>query len=258
MVEVPAPSPEMVKAARRHLAGRFARGLDELLWEETKQPLSDGEAVHKVLAAADRGEELSGPDLAAALVVMQARQLDGDRLEYRLFMLARAHGLELEQIAAVLDLEDAAAAQARLRHLTVRAGQPVAEVEAPSLRGPGSYAERASKAGQRADQAARRARQAARRRSELSGEARSSSSDSIEKAELRAGHAHEHAEQAHRNAVLALLRSAEAYENAAALLDRAAETADLEDPTRAADLQRRADTCRAQARRSRTQADQLS
>ncbi|MFG2003892.1 hypothetical protein ACGFNU_32515 [Spirillospora sp. NPDC048911] len=256
MTGLPAPSPEIVSAARTHLTSRFARGLDGVLWEEGKHPLTDTAAVAEVLAAARRGDELLGPDLAAALVVMQAIQLDGDRLEYELFMLARSRGLSFEQISAVLDLSGPEEAQARMHYLTGRAHQPVDPVTKPILGGPGVRPERAAKVGQRVEQIVRRSRQSGHRQRELAGGARPMFADDLDQAEHRLGHAKELTEEAHRQGTLAFLRAAEAHEKAAVALENAAALADAQAPDHAADLRRQADLHRARARHHRSQAEQ--
>lgn len=273
MTRPPAPVPEMVKAARTHLTGRFARGLDRVLWEEDQRPLSDAAAIAEVLAAAQRGEELLGPDLAAALVVMQAHQLDVDRLEYDLVTLAHTHGLTFEQIAAVLDLADTDEVRAHLRYLTERAQHPVAPVVMPILGGAGAHTERPAKAGKRTEQTGRRARQVTRRQRELAGGVRPMSTpedlDNAERryegptepwyednAESRNDTTNDLAEEANRQGVLAFLRAAEAHDKAAAALDNAAALANVQAPDHAADLQRQADMHRTRARHHRAQAEQ--
>ena len=67
--------------------------------------------------------------MGAALVLVQAARLGLDRLEHELFEAARAMGMPLEAIAAVLDLPDAAAAEKRQRWLEARRALPYATAE---------------------------------------------------------------------------------------------------------------------------------
>jgi hypothetical protein len=52
MGEEPVPTPEMVRAARAHLASRYAKGAAELMWEEYHRPLPDLDAIRAVIDAA--------------------------------------------------------------------------------------------------------------------------------------------------------------------------------------------------------------
>ncbi|WP_433333502.1 hypothetical protein [Spirillospora sp. CA-294931] len=131
MSDVPMPSQEMVDAARTHLTGKYAEGLEQLLWETDKYPLPDLEAVRAVLAVTGR-PDTTGPDLAAALVLIQAARLTVDRLEADVMQAAREAGLSWEQVAAVLDLPDSVAAGRRYREMLVRRDQP--NVEPPTHR----------------------------------------------------------------------------------------------------------------------------
>ncbi|MEU5884293.1 hypothetical protein [Spirillospora sp. NPDC047279] len=258
-MDVPGPAPELVKAARTHLTRRFARGLDGVLWEESKRPMSDTDAVSQLLAAAARGEDLSGPDVAAALVVMQACQLDADRLEYELFTLAQAKGLGMEQIAAVLELPGPGHAEERMRYLQARHRLPVDPIAEPELGGASAHAQRAAEANMRADQADHRVRQIAQRRRELAERVhRASASDQAQRTEQHSVQARDQAEDATRHLVLAYLRLAEAHHRSAAALDAAAARADTHDNGHALELQRQADQHRAHAQQAQAQADKLA
>jgi len=126
----------MVRAARAHLTSRFGKGVESLLWETREYPLPDVDAIAKVIAVI-RGGLGDGPpdstDLGAALVVLQAARLDMDRLEVDLLDAVHEAGLEWAQIAAVLELPDAAAAEERYAKLRPRLDAPVDEVQAPEL-----------------------------------------------------------------------------------------------------------------------------
>ncbi|MEO5877497.1 MAG: hypothetical protein ABIS86_08740 [Streptosporangiaceae bacterium] len=135
MKDLPAPPPDMVVSARAHLANRFADGVDELMWEARRQPMPDTDAIKKVLAQFARGGDLLAPDLAAALIVMQAVRLDLDRLEADLLDAVRESGMTWDQVALVLGLPDAAAAQRRYQQMAVRRELPVAEVDVRGLHG---------------------------------------------------------------------------------------------------------------------------
>lgn len=120
----PAQPPDLVRAARKHLTGRFARGVEALLWDSRGRPLADADAIAAVIRAAASGE-VTDMDMAAALVCAQAVRLDADRLEYRLLRAARQAGLGFEKIAAVLDLPSAEAAERYCSRLRERAMLPV-------------------------------------------------------------------------------------------------------------------------------------
>jgi len=122
-MDVPAPAPEMVMAARRHLTGRYAAGVDRLLWESGTRPMPDPGAITAVIRAAGEATAL---DIASALVLVQAVRLSLDHLEHALFDAAGAAGIMAEAIAAVLDLTDGAAARARYEWLAQRRALPQA------------------------------------------------------------------------------------------------------------------------------------
>lgn len=107
-MDAPAPAPEMVTAARRHLSDRYAAGVDRLLWDNDKRPMPDLDAVTAVIGAAGHAEVL---DIASALVVVHASRLGLDHIEHDLLQAAHAVGLTDEAIAAVLDLPGEAAAR---------------------------------------------------------------------------------------------------------------------------------------------------
>lgn len=147
---LPVPMPEVVKAARTHLAHRYTNGVQALLWEEHQRPLPDVEAIGKVIeavdaevhadegrAAAGTAPEIDAMDLAAALVVLQAARLDMDRLEVGLIDAVRRAGLDWATIASVLDLPDAAAARQRYAALRPRLDAPVDHVDPASRFRPG-------------------------------------------------------------------------------------------------------------------------
>jgi hypothetical protein len=122
-MDAPTPAPEMVAAARRHLTGRYAAGVDRMLWEGGKRPMPDPDAIAAVITAAGQATAL---DIASALVLVQAVRLGLDHLEHDLFEAAGAAGIMAEAIAAVLDLTDGAAAQARHQWLAQRRALPQA------------------------------------------------------------------------------------------------------------------------------------
>jgi hypothetical protein len=109
----------MVDASRRHLTERYASGVDLLLWETEKRLVPDLDAISAVTEAAVSGQA-EGLDMGAALVLVQAVRLGLDRLECDLFDAARAMGMSAAAIAAVLDMQDAAAAEKRHRWLETR------------------------------------------------------------------------------------------------------------------------------------------
>ena len=124
--DVPMPSQEMVEAARNHLTGKYARGLDQVLWESDKYPLPDLEAVRAVLAVV-HNQTATGPDLAAALVLVQAARLTADRLEADVIQAAREAGISWAQLASVLDLPGGEAAGKRYRNMLTRRDMPNVE-----------------------------------------------------------------------------------------------------------------------------------
>jgi hypothetical protein len=87
---VTAPEPGLVTAARAHLSQRFARGVQEVLWEGRGIPMPDQDAIAQVIKAAAAGDSLSAEDLAAALLLTQAVRLNIDLLEADLMDIARA------------------------------------------------------------------------------------------------------------------------------------------------------------------------
>lgn len=156
--EPPAPDPGLVRAAREHLTSRYARGVDTVLWEANRRPLSDHDAIKAVITSAGRecpGAPSDGPrgdartrgsaggpadgaagppdgtDLAAALLLVHALRLDADRLECDLLSTARGSGMTWESIAALLELPTAGHAERRYERLLARRELPVAEVPAP-------------------------------------------------------------------------------------------------------------------------------
>jgi hypothetical protein len=124
------PAPKVVEAARRHLASRFASGRDRLRRETYGIPMADAEAeaIGAVIAAAAAGGspttvdsvDIEGRDLAAALVLVQAAQLDLDRIEAELLDAARDSGVIWEAVAAIIDFPCAQAALNRHRRLMAR------------------------------------------------------------------------------------------------------------------------------------------
>lgn len=114
----------MVDAARNHLSGRYARGLEKLLWEMERYPLPDLDAIRAVLAVVDSQEAATGPDFAAALVLVQAARLTVDRLEADVTEAARRVGVTWQQVADILDLPDSAAAGARQDEMLARRAEP--------------------------------------------------------------------------------------------------------------------------------------
>jgi hypothetical protein len=118
-----------VRAARAHLADRYATGVETLLWEEHGRPLADVQAADRVITAAERAgtpDQASGVrpertpkamDLGAALIVLGAARQDIDRLEAGLIQVARRTGMGWATIADMLGLPDAAAAARRFENL---------------------------------------------------------------------------------------------------------------------------------------------
>jgi hypothetical protein len=120
-MEAPAPAPDMVTAARRHLTERYAAGVDRLLWDGGKRPMPDLDAITSAIKAGAQAEPL---DIASALVLVQAARLGLDHLEHDLFDAAATAGVSTTAVAAVLDLPDEAAAHARRRWLAKRRALP--------------------------------------------------------------------------------------------------------------------------------------
>jgi hypothetical protein len=143
----------MVTASRKHLTERYASGVDLLLWETERRLIPDLDAIKSVTEAVTCGQA-EGLDMGAALVLVQAVRLGLDRLEYELFEGAQAMGMRSEAIAAVLDLNDAAAADKRHRWLETRRVLPYTAAESPPPETPATSAEAAR------TRAARRARPA--------------------------------------------------------------------------------------------------
>jgi hypothetical protein len=114
----------MVRAARAYLTGRYARGVEQVLWEDDAYPMSDLDAINAVRAAA-AAQTLEGPDLAAALVLVQAARLTLDRLEARVLQAAEDAAMSWETIASVLDLPSAALAEEHFRHMVKRESEPI-------------------------------------------------------------------------------------------------------------------------------------
>ena len=122
----------MVNASRTHLTGRYASGVDLLLWETEKRLIPDLEAIALVAEVAAEGRA-EGLDMGAALVLAQAARLGLDHLEYDLFQAAGAMGMQPEAIAALLGLPGATSARERQRWLTARRMLAYA----PAASGPG-------------------------------------------------------------------------------------------------------------------------
>jgi hypothetical protein len=222
--EESAPGPEVVRAARQHLTDRFARGVERLLWEESKHPLPDLLAAHTVLETAARDTTVTRADLAAALVVLQAARLDVDHLEYDVIEAARALGMDYEQVAAALDQPNAEAARVHAERLRARRELRTDRVSEPTLKGPGATNERARRARHRADQAAKRAQEAATRGKELA--AHRTPAPQPELARRRAEAAQDQLVAARRQTLLSLVGLAEACERAAEAFERLAAAAD--------------------------------
>jgi hypothetical protein len=110
-----------VRAARAHLADRYAMGVETLLWEEHGRPLPDIQAVDRVITAAAQtdapGQPPAAMDVGAALIVFVAVRRDIDRLEAELIETARRAGMGWATIADMLGLPDATTAQRRHNEL---------------------------------------------------------------------------------------------------------------------------------------------
>jgi hypothetical protein len=145
---LPAPSPEMVRAARAYLTPRYAAGVDQVLWELMEQPLPDLDAIDALLADSDRaqrgpGDQPQPMEVAAALVVLGAARLDMDQTEARLLDAAQASAMGWEQIAAILGLT-VQEAEERHRQLKPRLDEPVAQVLPQRSGGPPTHRPRAA------------------------------------------------------------------------------------------------------------------
>jgi hypothetical protein len=238
----------MVSASRRHLTDRYAAGVDRLLWDTEKRLLPDLDAIRSVIAAA-QDRQAEALDVGASLVLLQAARLELDRLEYETFEAAHTMGMRDEAIAAVLELPDATAAEARYRALETRRALPFEEAEPPyPIRHP-PHSESSARAARRASQAASRAAQAARRREQLSQaraqQTSASGQEDAERAAARASDARVLADEAAERVARGLLRAADA-------LDRcAAGFADFSDASRITQFAQTADAYHDAARRYR-------
>jgi hypothetical protein len=135
---LPVPSPDVVRAARARLAGRFSTGVDALLWEEAGHPMHDAQAISSVVSsangAAGNGAAGSAPgalDYGAALIVLASLRLDIDRLEVDLVDAIRDAGLDWEFVARTLHLSVQQVAK-RQRLLSKRRALPTDRVQAPA------------------------------------------------------------------------------------------------------------------------------
>jgi hypothetical protein len=145
---LPAPSPEMVRAARAYLTPRYAAGVDQVLWELMEQPLPDLDAIDALLADSDRaqrgpGDQPQPMEVAAALVVLGAARLDMDQTEARLLDAAQASAMGWEQIAVILGLT-VQEAEERHRQLKPRLDEPIAQVLPPRPYHPPTHRPRAA------------------------------------------------------------------------------------------------------------------
>lgn len=213
----PAPSPQMVWVARRHLTIAYARGAQRLMWDTEKRPLPDAEAVAAVLAAQGRARM---EDLSAALVLVQAQHLDLDRAEFELIGQLRSAGVSDDALAAMLELPGPAQSAARYQQLKARYQLPRAELPPVEPRSrPEAAAEAARRARLRAEGAATRAEQARHRIEEVhaaSERGRGPSRDDVELARARATEARLVAAESADRTMLGLLRVAERLEASAA------------------------------------------
>src|SRR5215472_14691485 len=116
----PAPPPETVTASRRHLTIRYALGVDRLLWETEKRTMPDLDAARAVVSASAETTPADAPDIAAALVTIQAMRLELDALEADVLDAAQQAGISADTLAAALDLPDAASVAARHKMLISR------------------------------------------------------------------------------------------------------------------------------------------
>ncbi|MCW2863770.1 MAG: hypothetical protein JWP48_5478 [Actinoallomurus sp.] len=145
---LPAPSPDVVRAARAYLTSRYAAGMDQVLWELIEHPLPDLDAIDAVVADSDRAQRGYGDQpepvaVAAALVVLGAARLEVDQTEARLLDAAQASAMGWEQIAAILGLT-VEEAEERHRQLKPRLDDPVAQVLPPRPYGPPTHRPRAA------------------------------------------------------------------------------------------------------------------
>jgi hypothetical protein len=258
----PAPSPETVTASRHHLTAQYARGVDRVLWEADKRPMSDADAIRAVVSAAADGDQVDALGIGAALVLTQAMRLDLDLLEADVLDAAQASGISPESLAAVLELRHAGLVEARHRTLAAKRELPRATVE-PVTTSPGSPRGAADRAGRRASRATGRAAQAERRLEELA-RARTrvgtgalpglaSSPELAEQAAANADESRVNVKEATERVALGLLRAAEALERCAVLCEeRYGETTAHEDTE---DLRQRAQEYALAARAYREMAD---
>jgi hypothetical protein len=91
----------VVTASRRHLTSRYATGLDSFLWETGRRALPDRAAIQAVVLAARSGRTGLGPDLVAALVLIQVVRRELAAEETELHAAAGHAGLSRETLAAV-------------------------------------------------------------------------------------------------------------------------------------------------------------
>jgi len=212
-----APDPAMVTASRRHLTSGYAAGVDRLLWELEKRPLSDTQAVNAVIDEHRTGRPVDALSIGMALVLVQSMRLELDCLETEVLDAALGSGMCYESLAAALDLPDGAAARRRKEYLDARRELPRTPGSPPQ---PAAHdlAEAAAKAGRRAGEAASRARSAARRREELGAGLHGGQAGpaGAERAATRASEARQHLSDATERVAAGLLRAASALDKAAA------------------------------------------
>jgi hypothetical protein len=96
------PPPDVVSASRRHLTARYAQGLDRYLWDSDQALQPDQAAIHAVVAASRTAQDLTGPDLVAALVLIQVARLELGIMEAGLLAAADRVGVPREVIAAAV------------------------------------------------------------------------------------------------------------------------------------------------------------
>lgn len=125
----PAPAPDLISAARAHLAHRFAHGVEDVLWQGRGLPMPDMEAIQHIAHADAEGAQLSAEDLTAALIVLQAARLDLDHLEADLLDAALQHHMDWNQLAGILDLPDSDTARRHYDKLAGRRRLPVSHVD---------------------------------------------------------------------------------------------------------------------------------